>query len=251
MARLGRLVRRRRDRDDASLVVVEGPVLIGAALDAGLVPEEIYVDAGSHERPGIAALLARWPGVAWELPVGTLDRIGDVSASQGVLALVPRPDPVRPDPARAPFVVVLVEVAEPGNVGTLIRTAAAAGAGAVVAVGGADPWSPKAFRASAGALAAVPPVVAAESAVEAVARLRAAGYRVAAAVARDGLAPTDADLDAPIALLLGNEAHGLAAEVVAAADLAVTVPISPAVESLNVAAAAAVLCFEVARRGGA
>lgn len=250
VARLGRLVRRREERDAAALLVVEGPVLVAAALDAGLAVTEIYVDAGSLERPGVVALMAdaRLGGVeSWSLPAGALDRIGDVATSQGVVALVRRSPAAWPDPTAAPFVVVLAEVADPGNVGTLIRTAGASGAGAVVAVGGADPHGPKAIRASAGAAFALPVVAAPPPVGAAVGRLRTAGYRVVATVARGGVAHHAADLTGPVALLLGNEAHGLDPEVAAAADLAVTIPLAPAVESLNVAAAAAVVCFEVAR----
>ncbi len=258
VARLARLVRRRDERDDAGLWVVEGPVLATAAVDAGLTVEDVYVDAGSLERPGVDAFLTRMaaPGAVaesgsrvWLLAPGVLDRMGDVATSQGVLALVRRPATDWPAALQVPFVVVLAEVSDPGNVGTLIRTAAAAGAGAVVAIGGADPAGPKVVRSSAGAVFSTAVVAASSSVAKTVDRLRAGGYRIAATVARGGEAYFQASLGGPLALLLGNEAHGLSPDIAASADVRLTIPLASGVESLNVAAAAAVMCFEVTRPG--
>lgn len=258
VARLARLVRRREERDQAHLWVVEGPVLVGAALEAGRRISELYVDAGSRQRPGIDALLDRLAldrigdgstPPMWELPAGVLDRIGDVSASQGVLGLVRRPEHAWPSPTSAPFVLVLAELADPGNVGTLVRTAAAAGAAAVVCIGGVDAASPKVVRSSAGAVFSTPVLSSPPPVADVLARLRGDGYRIATTVARGGEPHHGAPLEGPLALVLGNEARGLDPAVVAAADVAVTIALAAGVESLNVAAAAAVLCFEVARPG--
>ena len=249
VAQLSKLVRRREERARQRALVVEGPVLVAAALEVGLTVRDLYVDQASVARPAVADLLAGLPPALdpWLLPAKTLDRVGDVEASQGVIAVVDHPQVPWPHAEAAPFVVVLAGVQIPGNVGTVVRAAAAAGADAVVVAGGADPYSPKVVRASAGALFSVPVVGSPEPHV-AVARLRADGYQIAATVVRDGVPYDRVDLAEPLALVLGSEAHGLAPDLVAEADLRLTIPMAGPTESLNVAMAATVLCFEVLRR---
>jgi TrmH family RNA methyltransferase len=148
----------------------------------------------------------------------------------------------------ATFVVVATDLADPGNAGTIVRTAHAAGADAVVlAAGSVDAWSPKVVRSAAGALFHVPVVVDLDAA-GALARLGAAGLTRLGAVARGGVACDRADLAAPVALVLGGEAHGLAPDVLAGLDGLVSIPMPGPAESLNVAVAAGVLCFEVVRQ---
>jgi TrmH family RNA methyltransferase len=152
-------------------------------------------------------------------------------------------------PAAHPFVLVLAGLQIPGNVGTLVRAAVAAGAGAVVCVGGADPTSPKVVRAAAGCTFSVDLVVdpSLDASLE---HLRGAGYRIAAATVHEGEPYTAADLGAPVALVLGSEAHGVDPEALHPDDLRVTVPMAGPAESLNVAMAGTLLCFEVLRREG-
>ncbi|MEZ5137978.1 MAG: RNA methyltransferase [Acidimicrobiales bacterium] len=129
VARLSKLVRQAGERAEQRALVVEGPVLLGAALDAGARVRDVYVDEAAIDRPGVALVLGRLgPGIEpWALPTGALDRIGDVATSQGVLAVVERPEPTWPAvPTASPgrgrgFVVVLAGLQIPGNVGTLIR----------------------------------------------------------------------------------------------------------------------------------
>jgi TrmH family RNA methyltransferase len=249
IARLTRLVKRREERAEQRALVVEGPVLVGAALDAGLDVLEVYADEGATSRPTVTACLEALPAEVpvWSLPAGVLDRIGDVTTSQGLLAVVAARESVWPTPTAAPFVVVLADLQMPGNVGTLIRAATAAGAGAVVVAGGVDPTSPKVVRSSAGALFALDVVTASGSAA-AIERLHADGYRIATTVVAGGVPYDEADLVPPVALVLGSEAHGTDQEARAAADLLVTIPMAGPAESLNVAMAGTVLCFEVLRQ---
>jgi TrmH family RNA methyltransferase len=250
--RLARLARRSDERAEQRVLVAEGPGLLGAALDAGVTVLEVFVDQHAAERPGVAEVCARLPGdvAPWIVPAGTLDRVGDAATSQGVTAVVERRDPPWPAPDTTPFVLILAEVADPGNVGTLVRAAAAAGAGAVVAAGGVDPTNPKVVRASAGAIFSVD-LLRSPSAEEAVDRLQAVGYRVAGATASGGTTYHQADLSGPLALGLGNEVHGLADGLVERLDLALTIPMTGPVESLNVAMAGTVICFEVLRQASA
>jgi TrmH family RNA methyltransferase len=249
--RLTRLVKRREERAEQRAFVVEGPVLVTAALDGDAQVLEVYVGADHVDRPTVAAVIDRIdPALpCWELPPGVLDRVGDAATSQGILAVVERHEAPWPTPDSAPFVLVLAEVADPGNAGTLIRAAAAAGAGAVVVGGGVDPTSPKVVRASAGAVLGID-VVAADSPADAVARLHNLGYRVLATSVRSGTPHSQVDLGGPVAIVVGNEASGVGALVMSAADEIVTIPMAGPTESLNVAMAGTILCFEVLRRQG-
>ena len=249
VTRLGRLARRREERSEQRALLVEGPVLLGTALDAGATVVDVYVDeAAQHQHP-IASVLRRLPDWVdpWVLPAGTLDRVGDAATSQGLAAVVARPEAAWPEPATSSFVVVLADLADPGNAGTLIRAAAASGAGAVVVAGGVDPTHPKVVRASAGALFGID-VVAAGPILDTVARLRDAGYQVVGTVVADGLPYDEVDLTGPTAVVLGNEAHGLPPEVADRLDLLLTIPMPGPTESLNVAMAGTVICFEVLRQ---
>ncbi len=260
ITRLAKLARRREERTEQRAFVVEGPVLVAVALDSGAQVVDVYVDEEAVERPAVHAMLARLAAVTdpWVVPAGTLDRVGDAVSSQGLVAVVRRDDPAWPDPGATDLVLVLCDVADPGNAGTLVRAAAAAGAGAVVLAGGVDPTNPKVVRASAGAVFGVDVVVAevgpAEvaavevAAVEALTRLRAAGYRILAAVVDGGTPHDEVDLDGPVAVVVGNEAHGLPDRVVQAADQAVTIAMAGPTESLNVAMAGTVICFEALRQ---
>ncbi len=247
---LGRLARRREERAEQRALLVEGPVLLGTALDAEAEVIDVFVDEARQYDHQIAAILRRLGDHVepWVLPAGTLDRVGDASTSQGVTAVVAQRKVEWPTSIEgAPFVVVLAEVADPGNAGTLMRAAAASGAAAVVMAGGVDPTHPKVVRASAGTLFGLD-VVSADSVVDAVDRLRSTGFAVVATVVDDGDDYDGVDLTGPVAVIVGNEAHGLAPEILERIDLAVTIPMPGPAESLNVAMAGTIMCFEVLRQ---
>jgi TrmH family RNA methyltransferase len=171
----------------------------------------------------------------------------------------------KPEGACSPLLVVLAGVQDPGNVGTIIRTASAFGAtGAATAASGqsgtASPYSPKALRASAGAALHLP-IVAGMSLPILLTQLRVAGVRTLASVAHANsdpsgdvdandvvLAPWEVDWCQPVALLVGNEGAGLPLEVEQSADVRIRIPMASGIESLNAAAAAAVLFYEAARQ---
>ena len=133
--------------------------------------------------------------------------------------------------------LALWTVADPGNVGTLVRTADAFDAAVALSSGCADPLGPRALRASAGAIFRVPFV-----------GWNAAPGRRVALVAHGGVEPGDADLSPPLTILLGAEREGLPRELVAASDQVLTIPLPGAAESLNVAAAGAIALYEISRR---
>jgi TrmH family RNA methyltransferase len=141
-----------------------------------------------------------------------------------------------------------VDVQDPGNVGAIARTAEAAGATGLVLCGAsADPFGWKALRGSMGSLLRLP-VAGGVAWPDAVGAARAAGIALVATLPRGGQALDEADLGGPVAFLLGGEGPGLPPGVTAAADLTVSIPMQPPVESLNVSVAAALLVYEAARQ---
>lgn len=250
LTHLRRLSGRRRARLEAGQFVVDGPTLVAEALEAGAGVVEVYVEPGAPAHVVDAARAAGVP--VREVAPGALAKATSPVTPQPVAALAAFPAPPSEEVLRG-LVLVLVGVADPGNAGTLVRVAEASGASAVVSCADAvDLWNPKCVRASAGSLFRVP-VVLAGDAHDALRRLRAAGMTIVA-TALDGAADLDdVDLRGDVAVLLGNEAHGLPHDVVAGADVAVRVPMAGRVESLNVAMTGTVVAFEAARqrRGGA
>lgn len=226
-------------------------MFIAEALARGVTLQELYVDDHLVDDPRIAAVLAdaeRLGITAWCVPDGVLERVGDTRSSQGLLAVADRPS-AEPEPAGHGFVLVLADVTDPGNAGTLVRAAVASGADAVVAIDGVDLTNPKVIRASAGTIFAIP-IIERSGIGDTLDDLRRLGHRPVGAVPRGGVIHTEADLGASAAIVVGNEAHGLDVEAIDYDDL-VTIDMAGPAESLNVAMAGTILCFEAARRRGA
>ena len=250
-------------------VAVEGVRLVEEALSSGCRVEAVlFSEGGERYRERLAPLIGR---EEMGFPVlRTTDRlfegIADTEHPQGVAALVVprqfaaeevlegrRGDRETPE---APLIVVLAGVQDPGNVGTIVRTAAAFGATGVVTAatgqsGTASPYAPKAMRASAGAALHLP-IVGGMGLGILLTQLRVRGIRsLASCVAESAsgtVAPWEVDWREPVALLVGNEGAGLPDDVVSAADARVHVPMATRVESLNAAAAAAVVLYEAFRQ---
>lgn len=228
--------------------VVEGPQAVREALASGSLTE-LY--ASDLDSPLVEqARSAQVPVVPVSEPV--LEALAETRTPQGLVGVAPLLDvPLHDLPERPQLIVVVHAIADPGNAGTVLRTADAAGADAVVFTeGSVDPHSGKAVRASAGSLWHLP-VVSGPPLVSVLQALRERGLQVLATtgggqqdVHRLGASGA---LDAPTAWLLGNEAHGLDAEALEQADRRVRIAIRGRAESLNLAAAAAVCLFESAR----
>lgn len=228
----------RKGRLALGLQLLEGPRLVGEALAAGRVAEILVAGADA-----LAAWRARSGGVpVHEIPRADLDRIADVRTPQEVVAVGPLPEfrEVEAVLAASPAVLFLDAVQDPGNCGTLVRTAAALGAGGVVfGPGSADPTNPKVLRASAGAVFRVS-LGLATGGEDLVSTARASGHRLVVPVARGGADVRSAPRPARYLLVAGNEGAG--SSFTSAADaLRLTIPMSGGVESLNVAAACAVI----------
>jgi TrmH family RNA methyltransferase len=244
--RLRRLIDRRRARHEERVFVLEGERALEAAQEAGIAIEAVFLAAGATVD---AVDRARDEGVpTFRLEPGVMERIADTVTPPPVLAVSPFVDVALDALSGATLVVVCVDVRDPGNLGTVLRSAEAAGAGGVVCCDGSvDIYNPKVVRASAGSVFHVP-VVAGGEPVEVLERLGAAGLQRLGAFAREGEPIDDVDLRVPLAFVLGNEAHGLPKVATARIDRHVTVPMTGRTESLNVGMAAAVLCFEASRQ---
>lgn len=244
-----RLLGRRTVRQSDAAFVVEGATLLRTAVDAGAEVESVYLAPAADPAAHAAADAAARRGArVFDLAPGVLERVADTVTPQPVLAVVRQPRPPAGVLDHATFVVVCAGVRDPGNAGTVIRSAAAAGADAVAcSAGTVDPFNPKTVRASAGAVLLVP-VVAAADPGELLDHLGRVGLRRVGAVAAGGRPHTAIDWTVPVAIVLGNEAAGLGTEVTDRLDDRVTIPMAGTVESLNVSMAATVLCFEVARQ---
>ena len=249
LRRLRRLVSRSKVRSEERAFVVDGPVLVADALASPLTVREIFAGPEELVSEELTARLAAQPDIeVFEVAASVLNEVLDPVTPRPLAAVVDVPVWTLDDLAADAPVLVAVELRDPGNLGTIIRTAEAAGlAGVVVAGASVDPTAPKVVRASAGSVLRLPVVRLPDSAA-AVAALQADGRAVWSAVVDQDAEPYDqVDLDRA-AIMVGNEPHGLAPDVVTLGDGRLTIPVADSVESLNVAAAASVLSFEAARQ---
>ena len=242
---LRKLVESSRERARSGLSILDGAHLVAAHLEHAGQPEQVAVSRQGAQDPEIHALLAQMPDVETiVLGDAQFAALSSVVTPTGILAVVHTPRP-QPRPRDMDACVMLEGLQDPGNLGSILRTCAAAGVDHVLlSRGSAHAWSPRVLRAGMGAHFAL--------AIYEGADLRAAardfsGARVAT---RPGAprSPFHSDLKGRIALMLGNEGAGLSAELQAAADHVVSIPMPGKAESLNIAAAAAVCLFERVRQ---
>ncbi|MFA9479866.1 TrmH family RNA methyltransferase [Phycisphaerales bacterium AB-hyl4] len=256
-------LREQRHRRKLGLFIAEGSREITRACAAGLPIVELYHcpelldQPGRHDSAAINRLATGLPADALvaELPAAVFRKIAYVREPEGVLAVIPQPtwswDDL-PAAATSPLCLVTVGIEKPGNLGAMVRTADAAGAAAVVTAGAVvDPFNPNAIRTSTGAVFTLPTIAASEA--EAIDRLTTLGYRIFASTLQQAVPHTDVDFTGPTAIVIGPEDVGLADAWLAAADRTagrrVHIPMhSRTVDSLNAAAAAAILLFEATRQ---
>jgi TrmH family RNA methyltransferase len=220
----------RRQREKLGLFACEGEDLVAAGLDAGLEPVEALVDG---ERP---ALVERLGGGAEAVAPGLMAGVSKLPHPARVVAVFRRAD--LPRGVEGPVGFALWRVADPGNLGTLLRTADALGPAFVaLSPGCADPTGPKALRASAGAVFRVP-----------LAAFEEAPAPRVALVPQDGVPLPELDLPERVSFVLGAEREGLPDDVLATCELRATIPQAGAAESLNVAVAGAIALYEWRRR---
>ena len=239
----GRL-KKRAFRHEERLFLVEGAQGVAEALDEGRLVSLYAVDDLDPQ-----AVRARQAGIdVHHVSEDVMGKITSTITPQGLLGIAPFVDVSLDQLPADGCVCVLHEVRDPGNAGTVLRSADAAGvAGVVFTETSVDLYNPKTVRASAGSVFHVP-VARGMPTAEALEHLRRRGFRVLAMDAHADQSLYAADLSGPIAFVFGNEAHGLPPEVLALADVGVRVPHAGKAESLNLAAAATVCLFEWARR---
>ena len=241
-------LQRHTERRRAGRFLAEGPNLVEAVAARGLV-DEVFATAAAVQRH--SDLLTGLP--VRLITEAAAKALSDTVTPSGLVAVCRTPHTeLAAVLADAPaLIAVAVEMSEPGNAGTLIRIAHAMGAAAVVFTGrSVDPYNGKCLRSSAGSIVALP-VIAEPDTAGVLAALRAAAVQMLATTVDGEITLVEAEplLSRPTAWLFGPESHGLPAEVAAAADHRIRIPMPGDAESLNVAAAAAICLYQSARGG--
>lgn len=249
-------LRDRRDRLRTGRLLVDGVREVARALDAGVELLEVFVAAGPSGDPELDATVGRAAYLGVPIVAAApalLARLGYGERQSGIVAVARAPETSLAAldlAAAAPLVGVVEGVEKPGNLGAVCRSADGAGLDALVAAGeagaAADPWNPNAVRASLGTVFTLPLAVARTADV--LAWLRDHRLRIVAARVDGSVPYTQADLRGPVAIVLGSEARGLTADWSGQDVTAVRLPMRGRVDSLNVAAAAAILFYEARRQ---
>ncbi|GCE47757.1 TrmH family RNA methyltransferase [Thermosporothrix hazakensis] len=250
-----------RGRKKTGLFLMEGPHLLAALLDAQLLPQEVYYHPALLERtPEGRDLLQRILRLLpqqrlFEVSERVIEAIGETQTSQGVVCVLAMAD-FAPEPVRArraggkrPALLILDNLADPGNMGTILRTALAADVETVLLTPECvDYFNPKVVRAAAGAhlLLPVQHNMSWDAITEAV--QQHCGGRVLLAEAGSAQMYYDLDLAQPFALVIGNEAHGPSAEARQRATESISIPLASGVESLNAAMATGIILYEAVRQ---
>jgi RNA methyltransferase, TrmH family len=242
------LIASSRERRKSGKCVLEGEHVVATYVERYGAPEVLIVTAGALARPGAKALAERHAARTLVVPESLLGATASLPASVGLLAIAatPRPSAL----AYADFSLLVDDVQDPGNVGSLLRSAAGAGVTQVLlSKHCAFAWSPKVLRAGQGAHFCVD----IHEDVDLLAwaqGFRDTGGDVVATVATGGTSLFAASFGPRLAVALGNEGAGISAELATCATQRLTIPLHAGVESLNVGAAAAVVLFECARQRG-
>lgn len=245
---------RRRIREREGLYIAEGYHLVGEALRSGAFIDSLFVSPRAQSRAEGKAMLAQAQArnlKTFELSDEMLAEVSEVEGPEGILAVVrlqytPLPDLLPTLPADG-LLVVVDGLQDPGNLGTIIRTAHATGAaGIIVASDTVDPFNGKTLRAAMGSHFHLPLARATDD--EIVTQLRTGGVRLVVADPRAAEAVWEADLSGRIAFILGNEGAGPGRQLLRQADLGVVIPMPGRAESLNVAVAGAMLLYEAMRQ---
>ena len=236
-------------RDARNLVGIEGPKMLEEALRAGLRVMTVFVTQGSERL--LEPLWLPSETDILQVPRTILDAALGTETPQPVAALVEPPDwswaHVLPAHGSGALVVVLAGIQDPGNLGTILRSAEAFGASGIVSLPGTvSAWNPKAVRASAGSVFRMPLVAASER--QCFEQLREAGVKILATTVRGAHQAHFSDMTAAVALIIGNEGSGVADDLAARVDSKITIPCPGTVESLNAAMAATVLLYEASRQ---
>lgn len=248
VAQARELARERAVREESGLAVLEGVRLAEEAVAAGIPLEYVLYTGqlGARERGAALLSVLQAAGVpAHAVAPDTLARAADTQTPQGILAVF-RPRTWRLEQIRAGLVVVLDNLQDPGNLGTVIRSLEAMGGAGLVVAGGVDPYNPKVVRSAMGSLFRLP-VVKLEIG-PALQALRAQGRRIYVADAGGDLTPWTAGLGDSSTLVIGNEGNGPSETARSLADGIISIPMPGPTESLNAGVAASLLIYEAMRQ---
>lgn len=247
-------LRDRRPRDEAGLFLVEGYRQIRRALEKGVRLQELYFSPewflGENE-PALIEQARQAGAQLYELSKEAFAKCAYRDRPDGLLAVAPQwrhaLDDLKLGPV--PFLLVVESIEKPGNLGTILRSADAAGVdGVVVCDAVTDVFNPNVVRSSTGVLFSVPVVLADNQAVQA--WLRARGIRIVATTPNTPLVYTQSELRGPLAIVMGSEQYGLSEFWLKQSDLLVRIPMAGQADSLNVAMATIITLFEAVRQRG-
>lgn len=242
------LIHQRQERQKSHLFVIEGVRLVEEAYSSGWLPNWIYYSSQISPRGYelINACIQAGCDVEEVTPT-VMEKIAGTESPQGILAILPERKPILPE--ELDFAVIGAAIQDPGNLGTLLRSAAAASVQAVfLTQGSTDPFSPKVLRAGMGAHFKTPIFVEPWEEISAHCMSFSPPLNLFLTEANKGTPYWQADLRAPLALIIGGEAEGAAPEIRSAATTSLTIPMPGGFESLNAAVAAGILIFEVVRQ---
>lgn len=252
IVKLCKQLQQRKHRDKTGLYLIEGPNILRDALSLGVPLSAVIVRCGYFDRSRDFCLSDMPPDVELiELAESIFDEIAETEHSQGIIAIAGRKELSEAEffeqAGKSGNIVVLDRLQDPGNIGTIIRTADAAGYKGVVAIKGcSDIFSPKVVRAAAGSVFRVP-VLFAETPEQAAGQIKATGRRLIATCFDTDKRYYDIDMKRGIALIIGNEGNGISRELLELSDERVKIPMTGSIDSLNAAVAAGILMYEAQR----
>jgi TrmH family RNA methyltransferase len=246
--------REKRVRSGHNAFLLEGPHLVEMALSAGVRIREVFVTGAlisQKEHQDLMGRVLKTTDLIFEVSDQVLNKISSTETPQGMAAVADYGPGSLSELSfhTNPLVVVVDTIQDPGNLGTIIRTADAAGADAVIVLpGSCDVFMPKVIRATAGSIFNIPVVNADPEAL--LTLLRANRIRLAVTAAGAETSLYDTDLSGPVAVAFGNEARGVSSKLKKAADFSLSIPIFGRAESLNAATSAAICLYEIVRQRG-
>lgn len=242
--KLARALQRRRERQREGKLFIEGVRLIEDALASGLAPVTLFFTGAVLAQPRVERIVAAYQTAAWEISPAVMAEMTETVTPQELAGIFPLPN--LPWPIGPTLLLVPDGVRDPGNLGTLLRSAAATGVeGVILPKGNVDPWSDKVLRAGMGAHFRLPIRDGMEwDKVTALLQ----NLTVRLADASGTLAYDEADWSLPTVLIVGGEAGGAGTAATQRADEVVAIPMANAVESLNAAVAGSVILFEALRQ---
>ena len=242
------LLAKKNSREESGDFVVEGVRLSEEALKTGVVPKLVFFSQSCSSRGMELVQQAQCAGSKiYSIPSHIMDALSGTETTQGILMVVQ--NPCLPLPECLNFIVIIDQLRDPGNLGTILRSAVAAGAQAVFCTpGNVDAWSPKVVRSAMGAHFHVPVISTSWPKIQNICKTQKTSLKILLAESGEGISLWEADLKQPIALVIGGEAEGASAAVKAEADILLNIPMPGGFESLNAGAAASIILFEVVRQ---